>query len=286
MRKLAFTLIELLVVIAIIAILAAILFPVFAQAKAAAKGTVSLSNTKQTVLANLMYSTDADGNFVLGTAWNTGNDPLTFGDGFAFSTWAWSVQPYMKSTGLMLDPLAPGNTVLSGIPQNITDTFMPQFGYNFTFLSPVTGPSNAQTPTSTSDTQAANPAATVMVVSKFTGSEYDMSSGTWATGFPGGMLADAAASVPDCYSIPQWCLDNWGQGSFFDATLKIKTDVAGRYSGGNAVRASNNSVVGFTDGHAKKMSISALGAGTNWTPTLAVGSLITNDTDKYLWDLK
>ena len=47
MKKFAFTLIELLVVIAIIAILAAILFPVFAQAKAAAKKAVCLSNHKQ-----------------------------------------------------------------------------------------------------------------------------------------------------------------------------------------------------------------------------------------------
>ncbi len=56
----AFTLIELLVVIAIIAILAAILFPVFAQAKLSAKKTVDLSNQKQIGLAALMYSTDND----------------------------------------------------------------------------------------------------------------------------------------------------------------------------------------------------------------------------------
>ncbi|RYD72127.1 MAG: prepilin-type N-terminal cleavage/methylation domain-containing protein, partial [Verrucomicrobiaceae bacterium] len=57
-RRNAFTLIELLVVIAIIAILAAILFPVFAQAKAAAKKTADLSNQKQIATANLMYSGD------------------------------------------------------------------------------------------------------------------------------------------------------------------------------------------------------------------------------------
>ena len=55
-----FTLIELLVVIAIIAILAAILFPVFAQAKAAAKKTACISNIKQIDLATIMYAGDVD----------------------------------------------------------------------------------------------------------------------------------------------------------------------------------------------------------------------------------
>ncbi|CAN1491376.1 Prokaryotic N-terminal methylation site [Fimbriimonadaceae bacterium] len=59
MRK-AFTLIELLVVIAIIAILAAILFPVFAQAKLAAKKTKSLSNVKQLSTAYQIYLNDSD----------------------------------------------------------------------------------------------------------------------------------------------------------------------------------------------------------------------------------
>ncbi|AIE87997.1 prepilin-type N-terminal cleavage/methylation domain-containing protein [Fimbriimonas ginsengisoli] len=58
--KKAFTLIELLVVIAIIAILAAILFPVFAQAKLAAKKTVTLSNIKQVGTATILYAGDND----------------------------------------------------------------------------------------------------------------------------------------------------------------------------------------------------------------------------------
>lgn len=62
-RKSGFTLIELLVVIAIIAILAAILFPVFAQAKEAAKKTAGLSNLKQNAVAVLMYNADNDGVF-------------------------------------------------------------------------------------------------------------------------------------------------------------------------------------------------------------------------------
>jgi prepilin-type N-terminal cleavage/methylation domain-containing protein len=56
----AFTLIELLVVIAIIAILAAILFPVFAQAKVAAKKASDISNLKQIGIAANMYATDSD----------------------------------------------------------------------------------------------------------------------------------------------------------------------------------------------------------------------------------
>lgn len=60
MKVKAFTLIELLVVIAIIAILAAILFPVFAQAKLAAKKTADLSNIKQISLALFMYAADND----------------------------------------------------------------------------------------------------------------------------------------------------------------------------------------------------------------------------------
>ncbi|MFN9897711.1 MAG: prepilin-type N-terminal cleavage/methylation domain-containing protein, partial [bacterium] len=58
--KKAFTLIELLVVIAIIAILAAILFPVFAQAKAAAKKAAGISNQKQISLGITMYGADND----------------------------------------------------------------------------------------------------------------------------------------------------------------------------------------------------------------------------------
>jgi prepilin-type N-terminal cleavage/methylation domain-containing protein/prepilin-type processing-associated H-X9-DG protein len=60
LRNKAFTLIELLVVIAIIAILAAILFPVFAQAKAAAKKSACLSNTRQIGVAVLLYLNDSD----------------------------------------------------------------------------------------------------------------------------------------------------------------------------------------------------------------------------------
>lgn len=97
-QRRAFTLIELLVVIAIIAILAAILFPVFAQAKLAAKKAASLSNTKQLGLGSIMYSADNDDMFVAQGEPGPGN-------GWGWNmTWIMHTLPYMKNYGILLDP--------------------------------------------------------------------------------------------------------------------------------------------------------------------------------------
>jgi len=99
-----FTLIELLVVIAIIAILAAILFPVFAQARAAARKTSCLSNVKQLGLGMLMYAGDYDERF---PSWNwgffcNGGNAGAPRDSRAF--WTMAIYPYVKNTGLYRDP--------------------------------------------------------------------------------------------------------------------------------------------------------------------------------------
>ena len=94
--KHAFTLIELLVVIAIIAILAAILFPVFAQAKEAAKKTACLSNMKQISIGLMMYETDADDM----------NPPSQVGLGAQIVSWPTLIQPYIKSDQVFSCPSA------------------------------------------------------------------------------------------------------------------------------------------------------------------------------------
>ena len=118
MMRRAFTLIELLVVIAIIAILAAILFPVFAQAKTAAKKTATISNQKQNMLGLILYSNDHDDLWprndgcVLNSSLNPRLNDGTLrcaGSSFAhrlnaFSWQKW-VMPYIKNQDILQHPM-------------------------------------------------------------------------------------------------------------------------------------------------------------------------------------
>jgi len=139
MIRRAFTLIELLVVIAIIAILAAILFPVFAQAKEAAKKTTNLSNYKQDLTGSLIYVADADDMMV----------PL-------------QVHP--------LDPNGKDSSRLAGagLPANSTGKvldyargLLTNHGYNYFYMSPFNAQAHFIPKSATSFNR---PAATIMIV--------------------------------------------------------------------------------------------------------------------------
>lgn len=106
MREGAFTLIELLVVIAIIAILAAILFPVFARARANARRTSGLSNLKQIGLGFTQYLQDYDARFPPHVTERQGGNPTDPNIAAIYSI-KMKLQPYTKSMQIFKDPSAP-----------------------------------------------------------------------------------------------------------------------------------------------------------------------------------
>ncbi|MDR3690524.1 MAG: prepilin-type N-terminal cleavage/methylation domain-containing protein [Fimbriimonas sp.] len=179
-RVRAFTLIELLVVIAIIAILAAILFPVFAQAKAAAKKTVCVSQTKQIGLGTIMYASDYDDRepimeqggapqfvaspdgpapTVLFVFWFGGvgldlNNPAL---GWKIVPTQGMLYPYMKNQAIMACPSATAPKDLDG---GIQHAFNLGYGANYNVIGP---PPDLGGNGSPSTTQMASSADTILM---------------------------------------------------------------------------------------------------------------------------
>jgi prepilin-type N-terminal cleavage/methylation domain-containing protein/prepilin-type processing-associated H-X9-DG protein len=133
-RKRGFTLIELLVVIAIIAILAAILFPVFAKAREKARQTSCLSNLRQIGTAILSYAQDNDEQFPIGD-YSSGAPPGAGNGAYGYyifampSTsggsgcrWANTLQPYIKNMQIYRCPGIAPEVVNASLPANAPAT--------------------------------------------------------------------------------------------------------------------------------------------------------------------
>ena len=164
MKRNAFTLIELLVVIAIIAILAAILFPVFAQAREKARQTSCMSNMKQLGIAVLSYTQDYDETLPM----------MTHGSPWGPLLWSSSlvVGPYIKSAGVFVCPddafTANYNnaTWFNGLPavhpmSYVVNAIIPDPGYSWRTWGGVSGPQGPFAYTSNAPHWGSTPPITV-----------------------------------------------------------------------------------------------------------------------------
>jgi prepilin-type N-terminal cleavage/methylation domain-containing protein len=266
----AFTLIELLVVIAIIAILAAILFPVFAQAKAAAKKTQSLSNMKNIGLGVIMYSSDNDDKFPALQVYDyrPGDAPGTCNQQIK---WQDAVHPYIKNgrgtTGAGTTNanagsgnydegifLSPGGRKQSGSSYAMhQDVFMDAPTVPWNNCDPTADPTYTNDFRTFSQTQLEDLANKVMMI------ERGNSNGDWA------FLQ---------YAAWEWDWDVWGYnrsngtvaGDNEGDIRRINRDCDGGFNNGDQwascsmfprYRYTNSSPFTFFDGHVKAMSRSA-----------------------------
>jgi len=287
--KRAFTLIELLVVIAIIAILAAILFPVFAQAKFAAKKSSGLSNNKQLGTAMHMYLQDNDDVYMPAYYYN---DPNAGGslDDTGIQNWSGVVMPYVKNKQIFVSPFDPlggqpptnfiGNNEGCGVPGGATagnpaiqDNQACRLSYtvNEQVLprprGGVGGVKVGQPQSVVSATTLDKPAATI-VLTEFT--EYiNAVSG----GGPGGvrfkahrptdaLALDANGTVPydtsNTNNKPIYALSSKAAELLFDkqATIPFGDGSNPHIVYMNSGRKSNGVTFWFADGHAKSLKVS------------------------------
>jgi len=273
-RNKGFTLIELLVVIAIIAILAAILFPVFAKVREKARQTACLSNIRQLGLAIAQYNNDFD------TDYPNGSDPYGQASG-----WAWQVYPYTSSAAVFACPDDPTPRTHTAYTYNGVHgtTNVTSYGYNNDFTRQVYWNTNSpcgngQCPNGNKSYGLGNmtePDKTV-VLFEMTGSKgYDLTSADpnntagpsdykYNGGSPSG---DGTASNVDGYDDPNgFNLNNWATATPSDGQLKYATGYM-EYSVANGQfnspigRHSGGSNFMLADGHAKWLRGGVVSAG-------------------------
>lgn len=272
-----FTLIELLVVIAIIAILAAILFPVFAQARAKARAITCLSHLRQQGTAVQMYIQDYDEVV----------PPVEYGaeawNALGYRTWATLVQPYTKNWPLLrcLDTdRNPWGIWGGGDPRFqwwYNWQWLISYGYNYNYLNPSFVSNNCDPFPGLPIALAAiaQPAATVLITDvKLVGSDSV------------GYYPSHSVESPAIYTVPDVCgysNGGWGEGSYGDDPEFVSNPT---YTGNFSPRHTGNGNVVWIDGHTKAMTPGRLAAGTNWRIGIKNSEVEVIDESQYLWDLK
>jgi prepilin-type N-terminal cleavage/methylation domain-containing protein/prepilin-type processing-associated H-X9-DG protein len=268
----AFTLIELLVVIAIIAILAAILFPVFAQARDAARTTSCLSNFKQTGLAIMMYVQDYDETFPDTNSCGFGG--TCYGQYPQDQTWPYVVQPYIKNWQIFRCPNDP-NANDTGLSLDIntekplvnpTDDYRHwtwawrvNTGYNYMWLSYNASPCANGPFVIAGMAKVQRPAHTILLVDSIWGLTGGVpeGGGNWAV--------DAPVGPPD---LGCW-LGGWNLGN---------PSLWNQYGGAWPWHKSHTVFnVAYIDGHAKAQKLGQLLAGGD------PNKYIIYDPEAYQW---
>jgi prepilin-type N-terminal cleavage/methylation domain-containing protein len=176
-----FTLIELLVVVAIVALLAAILFPVFSRAKEASKATACASNIRQMQTGVQLYLADSDDRYPLGA----------YVAGAGFVLWHDIIDPYIRNKEVWLCPSSSlGKTEADGSPTS-------HFGYNVRYLTTLEyGFSNADGHTAVAATSLGSPSETVAFATAKSSVE-----GSWC-GDDGKFLLPPSGPSADCWGRP------------------------------------------------------------------------------------
>jgi len=260
--KKAFTLIELLVVIAIIAILAAILFPVFAQAKTSAKKTAALSNQKQLGLGLLMYTADYDDtwprndgcelNTSLNPALNDGTLRCTSATGYGhrMNHFAWQkwVYMYIKNVQLFEHPLRTKDSV----QWNTNGQIVGGFALN----SAVTGSLDTYNRAATFNRQFRNSwlGGTTTATPTQTALMMEFPTGV-AAAVPGGTV-DAEGIAPSMNVYPPAIREFWRYKLMKGTVADCIAGTAGTEPDGAKV-ASGGMTLGMADGSAKFLSAAA-----------------------------
>jgi len=270
-----FTLIELLVVIAIIAILAAILFPVFAQAREKARTTSCLSNFKQAGLAWNMYLQDYDETMV--PMWTGGHQGTPGAYGGNYMLWPFLLNPYIKSWQIFKCPSAadPGG-VWGGGPNAWQGNWQWDASIGYYYLD--LGQWNNCTDTAGLGLSTVTSASfTILFVDSALQQTTDKYPTNAETGYS---VVQAPAQFAAIDPAPITCTWYNGQHGGWDWSIPGPLP---DFTGWTINRHTGGSNVAWVDGHAKFQTPAQLTAGTNFGQGVTELGVVVTNANNYPW---